>query len=1142
MNLFTRKVGKIVLLLLLIGSYVNAIGIAGIPEPETIIYGKIINNFEGYEMLVTSGSLNWDIVDGDLENFFYSTALEQQNEYSYVLHIPKETAASIILDSASFLLSKEDLIVLSDQAKKLKHSDITVNGYQARILQAALENMIIDQESRLDTFRIDLEINYIPPDSDKDGIPDFWEIANNLNPESSDDASIDPDEDGWSNIDEYKNGSNPTLSNKNPIISDDQFNLSISEGTRSILNLNVLDSDTKPEDILIKVVKPPTGGKLILCNDYTPELPGIINETTLSDIIGGMQKDKILSKDDILSAQDLLSGKVHVQHVDPNVDTMQLLLKLWNKGAESEAKEYTIHLCVSNPTKDQNLDTGFWLNMFKQSASSNENIDSSALLDQSGNNNNSIEVFGTPEIHPNVTASGNPALFMNGQSLFRFGEDPIGNAQMIFSVFKSTGERSQTLWAGTNSQFNLSDSQHPLSPGMLIINAQDQMLAGKFPYKEKWILSSIDFNDDTTISYVNTLTDQINKSSKELQPSGVYFLLGALQKIIEDENTNTLSRNYIDNFKGYIGEILMISQELSSIQKWRINAYLLSKWMGYVLNDLSAETKDLNMKSFSPLSIDNIEKLDPAGLIHNKYILLAGNGDDTLEGSFGNDILMGGKGADILQGNKGSDIFVVDNGDTILDFNRNEGDIIHISDMIDKDEKSFLTDYIQIKSEDTFSLLMINADGVGEEYTDSVVRLENIRLSNTDIAKLWANGNIESGGLAMPMKIKSTLVESIIEESSQQTAIIKILIESDAIPNEFFIPFETNGEAEYGIDYLLQAQIYDSEKDAYRFEDVKNVIPVVLKPGDNTFLVKVIPLLDNVSEDNESIFLAFKELSSLYILDNNDPHEVTIQDGMDLITITSNVTTIRESGEDLLVKISRTGSIDSIQNIKLLVKGTATNGLDFTYIPSSVYLSKGEKENSLKIKAFFDLFEEQMEILEIIIDEDDAYAVDKMAASVVISILDEQSPLANAGKDILAKCGDHIVLDGSASMIKENTATFKWEQIDGTQVEIMNNASSILEFIAPVFDHEKETLTFKLLVTDVFGFETTDIVDVIINNPIKANLTEKELEILNNLKRLVSILQAVSGKADISMIDLISDENEKLDIKDALMIMREMVD
>jgi hypothetical protein len=48
------------------------------------------------------------------------------------------------------------------------------------------------------------------PDDDNDEMPDDWETAYGLNPYDAGDAAIDTDEDGWNNLEEYEEGTDPT--------------------------------------------------------------------------------------------------------------------------------------------------------------------------------------------------------------------------------------------------------------------------------------------------------------------------------------------------------------------------------------------------------------------------------------------------------------------------------------------------------------------------------------------------------------------------------------------------------------------------------------------------------------------------------------------------------------------------------------------------------------------------------------------------------------------------------------------------------------------------------------------------------------------------------------------------------------------
>ena len=49
----------------------------------------------------------------------------------------------------------------------------------------------------------------VPVDTDHDGMPDAWETQYKLNPSQADDGRLDSDNDGYTNIEEYLNGTNP---------------------------------------------------------------------------------------------------------------------------------------------------------------------------------------------------------------------------------------------------------------------------------------------------------------------------------------------------------------------------------------------------------------------------------------------------------------------------------------------------------------------------------------------------------------------------------------------------------------------------------------------------------------------------------------------------------------------------------------------------------------------------------------------------------------------------------------------------------------------------------------------------------------------------------------------------------------------
>ena len=89
----------------------------------------------------------------------------------------------------------------------MDRSGVVTASIPAGVIQDLAGNLNIASTSTDNT------VTYWDPtsDSDGDGMPDGWEVANGLNPNSSD-ASEDPDGDGQSNLQEYLNNTDPNVS------------------------------------------------------------------------------------------------------------------------------------------------------------------------------------------------------------------------------------------------------------------------------------------------------------------------------------------------------------------------------------------------------------------------------------------------------------------------------------------------------------------------------------------------------------------------------------------------------------------------------------------------------------------------------------------------------------------------------------------------------------------------------------------------------------------------------------------------------------------------------------------------------------------------------------------------------------------
>ncbi len=130
---------------------------------------------------------------------------------------------------------------------------------------------------------------------------------------------------------------------------------------------------------------------------------------------------------------------------------------------------------------------------------------------------------------------------------------------------------------------------------------------------------------------------------------------------------------------------------------------------------------------------------------------LKGNdGADDIHGGGGSDFLWGGDGQDDLWGDGGADIFVFEatnaynNIDVIKDFTLGQNDVIDINNLLTAYDPltDVLTDFVEITTNGSDSVLKVDRDGTGSTYSLTQIALIEGITGLTDEAALVTAGRL----------------------------------------------------------------------------------------------------------------------------------------------------------------------------------------------------------------------------------------------------------------------------------------------------------------------------------------------------------------------------------------------------------------
>lgn len=286
---------------------------ATVPEPSTVIYGKVLHRSNGNEHRLTEGTLVWTLRDQNGVPYTYTAELEDiKGVFSYRMSIPHQALASgLTVDSS--------VIPLRSGETQYDFVSIQVNGSPAEILSTGSDFLKLLQKSRAATHRIDLQVSFDLADTDGDGMPDWWEILHGLDWQTPD-GHLDPDGDGWSNLTEYLGGTDPNKDDRIPSLHTKEL-AAYGESDNGVW-LRAIDADTPPADLIFTLTGLPSGG-----------------EFHFDD---GSENGLILELGDTFRQQAVNEGRLTFRHLDPEVKETVFSISLSDGVHDAHQAEVSI--------------------------------------------------------------------------------------------------------------------------------------------------------------------------------------------------------------------------------------------------------------------------------------------------------------------------------------------------------------------------------------------------------------------------------------------------------------------------------------------------------------------------------------------------------------------------------------------------------------------------------------------------------------------------------------------------------------------------------------------------------------------------------------------------------------------------------
>lgn len=815
-------------------------GRAEIPEPETLVYGKVLNHSGGQEYQLHEGLLSWTISDPSNSgvSMVLFTELEPLRDgvYSYQLKIP-HAAASFGLDSVAGTLP------LGDSPAILESLEIQVDGFPARILRG--DPIIrVSQNQRAAAHRIDLEVFFQLPDSDGDGMPDWWEDRHNLNKLFPGDAFTDADGDGSNNLKEFEDGTDPAEENTRPVLVADS--LLAYPGGRTVVSLRTNDSDSSPDQLVY----------------------------TLDAVTGDIGLERIGPDGDI---QELAAASTFTQsEVDAGI------IVVGHRVGGGTGSGLGITLLVQDENPDHAADRATLPVRLYEPATATARVDASAGVYDG-------EWIGA---HPSATEqapSGKNAYAVDGHQLILEGLTGAGADRTVFTVFRADGTVRQQLVNDIDFELTVEGDS-----GKIRFADSETSMFSNHSTGTGWALVGLLQRDSSAALLMDGLHSGalfgIADSANLATRAGV----GGKSMGTFDRTSQAWIYESVDSLTGALGETLIYDSALSDADQRGVSRYLLSKWFGVVVVDASGDGRARKVNA----SGSSVAYSFLGGAGNDEFI--GGSARDFLQGGPGADTLAGNGGGDVFVFGGGDD-----GEDAILDFDPAGGDILDLSAVLSG--TSFdLDDYVQVTSSGTNTKVAIDADGDGSGFSDLVFHLRNNVFRQADVQDWWVDGNLNTGNIRIlpndetgPTRINVVAMQPMAREEGAVPG--QIALSRTGFPDApLTINIQIGGSALNGVDYSFiggQVRFEAGEKEAMvsvtpfadSADEPMEVVQIVVASGDGYEIGEYPSAIVQIADLPERI--SIEALETLAV-------QETGASGLLLVTRTGNInrsTTVRLS-------------------------------------------------------------------------------------------------------------------------------------------------------------------------------------------------------------------------------------------------------